>query len=110
MPTCPRWESPHNAGGASHLTDAPSCSEGNQLGYSMPTPLSTQLPYVETRTAMPRPHSGMRTRDAKSFDSRLNVLLPRRIECLRILGLRALESRYTNGANIRTVFPGTLST
>jgi alpha-tubulin suppressor-like RCC1 family protein len=65
------------------------CGEGNQLGHPMPTPLSTLLPFVETRTAMQRPDSGMRTRDAKSFDSRLNVLLPRRIECLPMLGLRA---------------------
>jgi hypothetical protein len=39
---------------------------------------------------MPRPETktGLRTRDAQSFDSRLNVLIPRRIECLRQLGLK----------------------
>jgi alpha-tubulin suppressor-like RCC1 family protein len=66
------------------------CGEGNQLGHPMPAPSSPPLPTVETRSAMPRPETktGLRTRDAQSFDSRLNVLIPRRIECLRQLGLK----------------------
>ncbi len=80
------------------------CGEGNQLGHPMPPagPLSP-LPHVEsgsstmtTTTTTTVNSSGsninnsskMRIRDGKSFDSRLNVLIPRRVECVRELGLR----------------------
>ena len=67
------------------------CGEGNQLGHPMPTSASKALPLVDLRSAMPRSNSGLRTRDSQSFDSRLNVLLPRRVECLRHLGLKVEE-------------------
>jgi len=61
------------------------CGEANQLGHPMPT---TTLPSVNTRASVQGTGSSLRTRDVNSFDSRLNVLIPRRVECLRQVGLK----------------------
>jgi len=61
------------------------CSEANQLGHVMP---KTPLQSIEPRPSIPRTGSGLRTRDVDSFDSRLNVLIPRRVEFLRQVGIK----------------------
>lgn len=67
--------------------------DANQIGHNVPpaspssSPFAGILPYIE-----PGPFSktgaGHRIRDSCSFDSRLNVLLPRRVECTREMGLK----------------------
>jgi alpha-tubulin suppressor-like RCC1 family protein len=70
------------------------CGDGNQLGHSGPVN-ATDLPNAE-RLSVPRTNLGeRRTRDVQSFDSKLNVLLPRRVDCLRHFGLKA-ESLVTS--------------
>jgi len=71
------------------------CGDGNQLGHSHsgPGPVP-DLPNAE-RMSVPRTGIGQRIRDVKSFDSKLNVLLPRRVDCLRHFGLKA-ESLVTS--------------
>jgi len=61
------------------------CGEANQLGHPFPTQKS--MLSIEP-SPNHRSTSGSRTRDSESFDSRLNVLIPRRVECLRQVGLR----------------------
>lgn len=58
----------------------------SQLGHPFPHHPS-HLPYVEPGP-MSRTGPGNRIRDSRSFDSDLNVLLPRRVCCLRDIGLR----------------------
>eukprot|EP00979_Chaetoceros_neogracilis_P009349 scaffold2116_cov140-Chaetoceros_neogracile.AAC.24 len=67
------------------------CCEGNQLGH--PGPIA-ELPNSD-KLSVPRTGLGQRTRDVKSFDSKLNVLLPRRVDSLRRFGLKA-ESLVTS--------------
>lgn len=63
--------------------------DGNQIGHCsrVAADKSASLPYVE-----PGPKSktgaGNRVRESRSFDSRLNVLLPHRVEMTRAMGLR----------------------
>jgi len=61
----------------------------NQLGHpypsSSPSSNEAQLPYMEVGAGG---GGNKRVRDSQSFDSRLNVLVPRRVECTRDLGLR----------------------
>jgi alpha-tubulin suppressor-like RCC1 family protein len=63
------------------------CGEGCQLGH----PFNENLPTVESGP----PQTDQRIRDSKSFDSRLNVLIPRRVECFRRYGLK-VESLSTS--------------
>jgi hypothetical protein len=63
------------------------CGESRQLGHPMP---KSDLPFLD-RPSNPNPDSTPRMRDVQSFDSRLNVLLPRRVECIRQLGLKVEE-------------------
>jgi alpha-tubulin suppressor-like RCC1 family protein len=62
------------------------CGDANQLGHPPPP---NDIEAAEAVSAQRHLTKGIRTRDIKSFDSRLNVLLPRRIECLNTLGLKA---------------------
>lgn len=55
------------------------CGECEQLGHSIPDIELGPLPQTGT---------GLRIRDSKSFDSRLNILIPRRVDFLRRLGLK----------------------
>lgn len=61
------------------------CGESSQLGHPI---RKTDLPHLDRPSNNPNKEYILRTRDVQSFDSRLNVLLPRRVECLRQLGLR----------------------
>ncbi|GFH52651.1 hypothetical protein CTEN210_09127 [Chaetoceros tenuissimus] len=61
------------------------CGDANQLGHPPPP---NDIEAAETVSAQRHLTKGIRTRDIKSFDSRLNVLLPRRVECLNTLGLK----------------------
>lgn len=74
------------------------CGETRQLGHPMPV---SDLLLVDRPLNPNQEHAG-RTRDVKSFDSRLNVLLPRRVECLRHLGLR-VENAATSSNFMFTI-------
>ena len=67
---------------SSSSTRSPSSSAADTVTVGSP-----RLPYVEPGPVS-RTGAGHRIRDSISFDSRLNVLLPRRVECVRSLGLR----------------------
>mmetsp|Transcript_26082 Transcript_26082/g.32170 ORF Transcript_26082/g.32170 Transcript_26082/m.32170 type:complete len:194 (-) Transcript_26082:252-833(-) len=70
------------------------CSDGNQLGHSVPRSNNhSNIPRIDTSGPISQT-AGLRTRDAQSFDSRLNVLIPRRVECLIQYGLK-VESLST---------------
>lgn len=75
------------------------CGESSQLGHPIP---KTDLPNLDRPTNNPNQEYVLRTRDVKSFDSRLNVLLPRRVECIRHLGLR-VEDVATSSNFLYTV-------
>ncbi len=62
------------------------CAESEQLGHPF-SRSPTQNPNIEPGP-LPQAVSGLRIRDSRSFDSRLNVLIPRRVECLRKFGLK----------------------
>eukprot|EP00553_Chaetoceros_curvisetus_P004275 CAMPEP_0204630724 /NCGR_PEP_ID=MMETSP0717-20131115/21103_1 /ASSEMBLY_ACC=CAM_ASM_000666 /TAXON_ID=230516 /ORGANISM="Chaetoceros curvisetus" /LENGTH=539 /DNA_ID=CAMNT_0051648079 /DNA_START=33 /DNA_END=1652 /DNA_ORIENTATION=- len=64
------------------------CGDGDQLGHVLP-----KAPFysVENRPTVPRSGAGTRVRDIDTFDSRLNVLIPRRVECLRQIGVKVKD-------------------
>ncbi len=61
------------------------CGECEQLGHSMSSN-DDYIPDIEPGP-LPQTGTGLRIRDSKSFDSRLNILIPRRVDYLRRLGL-----------------------
>lgn len=67
------------------------CGDGEQLGHALPNAsFSNVLPSIESGQPA-SPHtigSPARVRESISFDSRLNVLIPRRVECIRRMGLK----------------------
>lgn len=61
------------------------CAENEQLGHG----ISGVFPNIEPGP-LPQTGASLRIRESKSFDSRLNIFLPRRVEMLRTLGLKTL--------------------
>jgi len=61
--------------------------DGSHIGHAVPS-TSANLEYVEHGPARSKTGAGHRIRDSFSFDSRLNILLPRRVECTRDMGLK----------------------
>mmetsp|Transcript_4240 Transcript_4240/g.8110 ORF Transcript_4240/g.8110 Transcript_4240/m.8110 type:complete len:683 (-) Transcript_4240:3860-5908(-) len=75
------------------------CGESSQLGHPMQR---NDVPHYDRPSDNPNQEYNLRTRDVQSFDSRLNVLLPRRVECLRHLGLR-VENVATSSNFLLTI-------
>ena len=68
------------------------CGDGKQLDHTLPNPLSGKS--IPTQTAGLSSDVGsnmMNDTGLKSFDSRLDVLIPRRVEYLRLLGLKVKD-------------------
>lgn len=68
------------------------CGDGDQLGHVLPS-IRAPLQCMESRPTptVPRSNPASRIRDIDTFDSRLNVLLPRRVECLRQIGVKVKD-------------------
>lgn len=62
------------------------CASGDQLGqYQLKT---NPDEHVTANGPFSQKNSSIRVQDSKSFDSRLNVLIPKRVKCLRQMGMK----------------------